>query len=847
MKTQIKFFKSSAMQILGMGALLFFLFSPSAASPQNAPYVKGEILVKYKSHVSSLQMKNIEHAAAAAMREDLPSPGLKRVKISPTASVEDAIDDYYNRAGDSIEYAEPNYIVTADVIPNDPEFSNLWNLRNTGQSSGTAGADIDAPGAWDTQTGGSVIVAVIDTGVDYTHPDLAANIWINSKEIPGNGIDDDKNGFVDDCRGWDFVNSDNDPYDDHSHGTHVSGTIAAVGNNGIGVAGVCWQAKIMPLKFLAANGGGTVADAIKAIHYATMMGAKVMSNSWGGGGYSQALKDAIDEARNAGAIFVAAAGNSGTDNDAIPHYPSSYDCANLIAVAATDNNDQIASFSCYGAISVDIGAPGVAILSTVPGGYASYSGTSMATPHVAGAVALTWARFPTKSYAEIISAILGGAEPISSLNGKVATSGRLNLLQAINPENDTTPPAAVTDLSVSETRMSRATLRWTATGDDGNEGAASSYDLRYSRAPISDANWDSASRFPCAASPMGAGTVEEATVGGLLPSTQYYFVLKVKDNRGNTSGLSNSVSATTKDGAVMLDDSVENGDNGWAATGLWHRSGNRSSSPSSSWYYGQEGSWTYDTGDTSKGTLTSQEVDLSSYEDALLTFSYYRQVESYGGSYDITSVDASKDGGSNWTTVWLLDSSTPNAASWADSGAVMLSSFAGAKVRLRFSFDSVDGTNNQFEGWYVDNIRVVAEDYAGSGGVGGDNLYMHSVKLTVNKQRFQSGNILSLYGAVKRGALSPYTRCSAYVAVSLPAGNLLFLTKNGTFSAKAATIADNFTVSDMSATIGSFTIPPGLAGGTYTWMAVLSQPQKSAVKTSSWVSNLSEAPFIVNR
>jgi len=511
------------------------------------------------------------------------------------------------------------------------------------------------------------------------------------------------------------------------------------------------------------------------------------------------------------------------------------------------HNDQLASFSCYGATSVDIGAPGVAILSTVPGGYASYSGTSMATPHVAGAVALTWARFPTKSYTEIISAVLGGAEPISSLNGKVATSGRLNLLQAINPENDTTPPAAVTDLSVSETRMSRVTLRWTATGDDGYQGAASSYDLRYSRAPISDANWDSASRFPCAASPLGAGTIEEETVEGLLPSTQYYFVLKVKDNRGNTSGLSNSVDATTKDGAAVFDDSVENGDNGWAATGLWHRTSNRSSSPSSSWYYGQEGSWTYDTGVQTKGTLTSQEIDLSSYEDALLMFSYYRQVESYGGSYDITFVEASKDGGANWTTVWQRDSSTPGVASWADSGAVMLSGFAGAKVRLRFSFDSVDGTNNQFEGWYVDNMRVLAEDYAGSGGGGGDNLYLHSVKLTVNKQRFQSGDTLTLSGNVKRGVLSPYTRCSAYVAVSLPGGSLLFLKSNHTFSSTAVPLVNNFTVNDASATIGSFVIPPGVRDGTYSWLAVLAQSQKGAVKTSSWVSNLSEAPFIVNR
>ena len=224
-----------------------------------------------------------------------------------------------------------------------------------GQSGGTPDADIDAPETWSFQTGAQVVIGVIDTGVDRTHPDLAANIWTNPGEIAGNGLDDDGNGYVDDVHGWDFVNGDNDPMDDHGHGTHCAGTIAGIGDNGIGVAGVCWSARIMALKFLDAGGYGTTSDAVLAVEYATANGARLTSNSWGRHGYSAALYDAIAAARDAGALFIAAAGNDGVNNDLSPHYPSSYDLSDIIAVAATDRNDGLANFSCYGAASVDVG------------------------------------------------------------------------------------------------------------------------------------------------------------------------------------------------------------------------------------------------------------------------------------------------------------------------------------------------------------------------------------------------------------------------------------------------------------------------------------------------------------
>ncbi|MCX7046543.1 MAG: S8 family serine peptidase [Candidatus Sumerlaeota bacterium] len=318
-----------------------------------------------------------------------------------------------------------------ETIPNDPRFAELWGMRNTGQTGGTPGADISAAKAWDLQQGSrDVIVAVIDTGVDYTHPDLAANIWINTGEIPGNGIDDDGNGFVDDIYGYDFANGDANPMDDHGHGTHCSGTIGGVGNNGMGVAGVNWNVRIMAMKFLDAGGSGSTADAISCIQYATRMGANVMSNSWGGSPFEQSLMDAITAADGAGILFIAAAGNDSTNNDVTPHYPSSYDCPNIIAVLATDSYDALAGFSCWGPTTVDLGAPGVDILSCQPGGgYQLMSGASMATPHVSGAAALVWAANRGMTHLQVKNILMSTVDPV--VPGLCVTGGRINAERAV--------------------------------------------------------------------------------------------------------------------------------------------------------------------------------------------------------------------------------------------------------------------------------------------------------------------------------------------------------------------------------------------------------------------------------
>ncbi|MEO6098632.1 MAG: S8 family serine peptidase, partial [Fibrobacteria bacterium] len=288
--------------------------------------------------------------------------------------------------------------------------------------------------AWDTYTGDqNVIVGIIDTGIDYLHPDLVDNIWTNPGEIPGNGLDDDGNGYIDDVHGYDFANHDSDPMDDHYHGTHCAGTIAGSGNNGQGVAGVAWKAKLAALKFLDAGGFGSLEAAVEAVAYANAMDIPITSNSWSGGGFSQALKDVIDAGGERGFLFVAAAGNASNDNDQFPSYPATYESENIISVAATDSRDEMAFFSSFGATTVDLGAPGVDVYSCAPGGQYQYlSGTSMATPHVSGAAALLKSYNPQLGYAELKAALLAGVDPIPSLNGRVLSNGRLNVAKALN-------------------------------------------------------------------------------------------------------------------------------------------------------------------------------------------------------------------------------------------------------------------------------------------------------------------------------------------------------------------------------------------------------------------------------
>jgi subtilisin family serine protease len=434
--------------------------APPQPAPANAEYAPDRVLVKFKPGA----LDSDKAAARAALQGQTAQeftlvPGLEEITL-PLGRMDPAQAAALLSRLKFVEYAEPDYVVYTTKTPNDPSYASLWGMTN-----------IKAPAAWDTFTGSpSFVVADIDTGIDYNHPDLAANVWTNPGEIAGNGVDDDGNGYIDDIHGWDFAYGDNNPSDVAGHGTHTAGTIGAVGDNGVGVAGVDWSVKLMALKFLDDSGSGYTSAAISALNYAVAKGAKVSNNSWGGGGYSSSLYNAINNARLAGHLFIAAAGNNGTNNDLAPFYPASYNLDNVIAVAAIDSVDAKASFSNYGATSVDLGAPGVSILSTTPNNtYSYYNGTSMATPHVTGVVALVYALHPDWTYAQVRSQILNTVRKVSSMNGKTVTGGVLDASAAVGGGSLPPAPAAPTGLSASAISSSQINLAWTdaSNNEDG--------------------------------------------------------------------------------------------------------------------------------------------------------------------------------------------------------------------------------------------------------------------------------------------------------------------------------------------------------------------------------------------
>lgn len=568
-------------------------------------------------------------------------PGLEHLRIGiPGLAVEKAISILERLP--IVEYAQPNYIISANqTIPNDSQFPEQWGLYNTGQAStitnefgnGTVGADIGATSAWDIITSSSKPVAIIDTGIGYDHPDLVNNVWTNIAEFEGTpGIDDDGNGYVDDIHGWDFANNDNDPYDGNGHGSHVAGIVAAQGNDGasipdfpglgidMGACGVLWQGQLMALKAIGDNGMGLLSDAILALQYAVNMGARVSNSSWGYYGEDEpdhwALYDAIVAAQSADHLFIAAAGNGdnngspGYDTDAMPHYPSSFELDNIISVAATDNNDNLGSFSNYGANSVDLAAPGVAIFNTfiypyfLWWDYAWLSGTSMAAPHVAGVAAMLTELHPDWSYSQIRGQILttvrkpkvNGGNP---LEGKTVTGGVLNAASAVALTGN--PPTA--DFSY---HVNGLTVQYTDLSDD-SDGA------------IEEWGWSFGD---------GNSSTEQSPVHTYGDYGSYSVTLTVTDNDGNSGSVSKVVTVAEPPNVLPVAQFQ------WSCTGLYC-------------YF--DGSASYD----SDGQITSFYWDLGDgfYTD-LQTFSHqYNDAAEYTVSLTVTDDDGATSSDTQLVTV----------------------------------------------------------------------------------------------------------------------------------------------------------------------------------------------------
>lgn len=607
-------------------------------------------------------------------------------------------------AAKGVAYVEANTLLYADTVtPNDPRFGELYGLNNDGATGGSPDADIDAPEAWTMTTGSrNVVVAIIDTGVDYLHPDIAPNYWSNPGETgldaagndkSANGIDDDGNGFIDDFRGWDFVNNDNDPMDDHNHGTHCAGTIGARGNDGIGVAGINWEVSLVGVKFLSGTGSGSLADAVKAIEYTTALGVTLTSNSWGGGGYSDTMYAAITGANDAGVLFVAAAGNDSANNDSVPHYPSSYDNDNVVAVAATDHADAMASFSCYGLTSVDLGAPGKDILSTTANStYASYSGTSMATPHVSGVAALIKAAYPDATAAQIKARLLNTADPVASLEGKTVTGGRLNAYNSL--EDDSVAPGIVSEFAVAGAGTTFVNLTWNAAGDDGDVGQARRYELRFAGQPITDeAGWHAARKVAVQVTLAANTDSISAVVSGLPFNTAGFMAVKAVDNVGNIGPLSDNVSFAVRQVAKIAENLAENMDE-VTAEGAWglqnetSRLGNVFSDSPGSVYANDLDS-----------SLVMNPIEVDS-NDVTLSLSTSYDLES---SYDFGHLEISTDGGTTWVVLEKFTGTSP----WR-TVSYNLSSVLGTARVFQVRFRITSDYSIAKDGWSIDDIAVFA-------------------------------------------------------------------------------------------------------------------------------------------
>jgi subtilisin family serine protease len=688
------------------------------------PSVPGEVLIAWRS--APVQRQSAAAALQAQGFQRLRPAGApdrpETWRIPRGLSVPAAIAQL--RRDPAVRVAEPNLIRhLAEVIPDDPFFATRsWPLRNPGGPippdsptpvTGEADADIDATDAWEVTTGSrDAVVALIDTGMNLTHPDLAANLWTNVGEIPGNGIDDDHNGYVDDAHGWDFADHDADPSSTGSHGTFVAGVVGMVGNNGIGATGVCWQVSLMPLRVF--GGSATLDDLIAATDYAADNGADVINASYGDGGFSVLERESILRAAAAGVIFVAASGNNGFDCDRFPFYPACHEAPNLISVGASDPADHMPPFSNWGRNTIDLLAPGVPIFSTGPGptpggdqdGYSLWGGTSFSAPHASGAAALRRSAFPATPVREVVARLRAGVDHPAAIAEATSTSGRLNAngLWSV----DTKPPGAVLDLLPLEIDTLGARFTFTAPGDDGPSGTPAFWDVRVSTEPLTEENWDDAPRAWDIPPPAPGGSPVELAIARmqfdtLRPSTTYHVGLRAVDEAGNRGPLSNPLSFTTRGERVLFFDDIETDSGAWVADPHWQRT-DQTAAASGDFAY-------FDDASPEADLTLATPLDLTGAADAELSFLTQHQFEIIG--LDPTT-DTLRNGGavevSTDGAMWERALVLPNVSFPYHRIRVPLGRWAGqAAVRVRFRMFS-DVPLSQGDGWWIDDVAVTVPE-----------------------------------------------------------------------------------------------------------------------------------------
>lgn len=640
------------------------------------------MLVAFHPAAPTAQRTGVVERLGLAVEGRLPSRHFARVRI-PAAAHRRGLDPVQAAAAlredPAVRVAEPDYRLRLEGLPNDPALGQQWGLHNTGQSGGTADADIDAAEAWDLTRGSDdVVVAVIDSGIDYEHPDLAENILRNEA---GQVV------------GYDFGDKDADPMDPDGHGTAVAGVIGARGDNGIGISGVAQRVKLMPVKLFSDEGEAFVSDAIDAIDFAVAQGARVLNASYGNYSFSALELEAIQRAEAAGVLMVTSAGNDRICVDGYQHYPSGYNehAENVIGVAASTDRDQLSPFSNRGRDTLDLAAPGAAIYTTFPAAqYGTADGTSFAAPHVAGAAALVISRFPGLSVRELKARLLANADRVPGLLGRVAT-GRLNAAAALR--EDPLAPGEPHDLRLSGAGETALRLEWVASGEDGTAGQAFRYELRYSTSPITEAGFAAAARARSLPEPSPSGDAEQYLLSDLEPDTAYYVAVRALDSVGAVSPVvtAGPFQTLAPGGTELLRDGAEGKplfrrSGGWAVSGEQVFRGAAAYSDSPGRPY------------ANRTTATLTQAQPIKLPGAAPELTFYARTDLEEG-HDLLYVEVSVNKGRKWLPSLVLT----GGRDWTRF-RVPLSAYAGKKVLVRFRMKT-DGSKVG-DGVWLDEIAI---------------------------------------------------------------------------------------------------------------------------------------------